>query len=156
MNTISINWIIKQLWVKKTEGSLSDVVVTANWSCRASDGTFNAVLTGCTEFGPPTRSFTPYPDLKPEQILDWCYANGVDKSAIEANVTAQIQNQINPPVVVLPLPWLPKTEEVSSGDSLPKTTKPLKLRDEQIVDPLNLPTSDVPPSVDGMSPKILG
>ena len=106
MTTISINWIVEQLLVKKTEGLLSDVVVTANWSCRASDGTFNAVLTGCTEFGPPTGSFTPYPDLKPEQILDWCFANGVDKNAIEANVTAQIENQINPPVVAKPLPWV--------------------------------------------------
>jgi hypothetical protein len=29
----------------------------------------------------------------------------VDKTAIEANVSLQIQNQINPPVVTLPLPW---------------------------------------------------
>lgn len=111
MTTISINWIIKQLLVKKTEGSFSDVVVKANWSCRASDGTFSAVLTGCTEFAPPSGSFTPYPDLSEEQILGWCYANGVDKSAIEANVTAQIQNQINPPVVSLPLPWVPPAPE---------------------------------------------
>ena len=112
MHTISINWIIKQLLVKRTEGSLSDVVVTANWSCRASDGTFSAVLTGCTEFAPPSGSFTPYADLTEAQVLDWCYANGVDKSAIEANVTAQIQNQINPPVVSLPLPWVPPAPPV--------------------------------------------
>ena len=111
MHTISINWIIKQLLVKRTEGSLSDVVVTANWSCRASDGTFSAVLTGCTEFSPPTGSFTPYPDLTQEQVLSWCFANGVDKSAIEANVSLQIQNQINPPVVSLPLPWVPPAPE---------------------------------------------
>jgi hypothetical protein len=41
--------------------------------------------------------------------LSWCYANGVDQAAIEANVTAQIEAQINPPVVVLPLPWVPPT-----------------------------------------------
>jgi len=70
----------------------------------------------------------------------------VDKTAIEANVNAQIENQINPPVVSLPLPWLPPISEPEAP----------KLRDEQIVDPLNLPTSDVPPSVDGMSFKILG
>jgi hypothetical protein len=87
MSTISINWIIKQLLVKKTEGSLSDVVVTANWSCRGSNGTYSAVLTGCTEFAPPSGDFTPYPDLKPEQVLGWCFSNGVDQAAIEANVT---------------------------------------------------------------------
>jgi hypothetical protein len=106
MNTISINWIIKQLLVKKTEGSLSDVVVLANWSCRAFDGTFNAVLTGCTEFAPPTGSFTPYDQLTEQQVLDWCFANGVDKTAIEANVTQQINDQINPPIIAPPLPWV--------------------------------------------------
>lgn len=35
-------------------------------------------------------------------------------------------------------------------------TTTTELRPEQIVDPFKLPTSDVPPSVDGMSFKILG
>ncbi len=112
MNTISINWIIKQLSVKKTEGSLSDVVVAANWSCRASDGTYSAVLTGCTNFAPPSGEFTPYEDLTQDQVLGWCFANGVDQAAIEANVTQQINDQINPPVIAPPLPWLPPVEIV--------------------------------------------
>ncbi len=107
MSTISINWIIKQLLVKKTEGELTDVVISANWSCRASDGTYSAVSTGCTEFAPPTDSFTPYEDLTQDQVLGWCYANGVDQAAIEANVSLQIENQINPPVIAPPLPWVP-------------------------------------------------
>ena len=107
MTTISINWIIKQLLVKKTEGELTDVVISANWSCRASDGTYSAVLTGCTEFAPPSGEFTPYEDLTEAQVLSWCFANGVDQTAIEANVTLQIENQINPPIIAPPLPWLP-------------------------------------------------
>ena len=51
-------------------------------------------------------------------MLDWCYENGVDKTAIEANVTAQIENQINPPVVTLPLPWVPVVENVATADSI--------------------------------------
>jgi hypothetical protein len=108
MPTISINWIIKQLLVKKTEGELTDVVISANWSCRASDGAYSAVLTGCTDFAAPSGDFTPYPDLKPEQVLGWCFSNGVNKTAIEANVTKQIADQINPPVIAPPLPWVPK------------------------------------------------
>jgi hypothetical protein len=50
--------------------------------------------------------------------LQWCYENGVDKTAIEANVTAQIENQINPPVVTLPLPWVPVVENVATADSI--------------------------------------
>jgi len=37
--------------------------------------------------------------------LGWCWSSGVDKDATEANVQTQIDNQINPPIVVLPLPW---------------------------------------------------
>ena len=150
MNTISINWIIKQLLVKKTEGSLSDVVILANWSCRASDGTYSAVLTGCTDFAPPSGSgFTPFDQLTEAQVLSWCYSNGVDQKAIEANVTQQINDQINPPVIAPPLPWIEQVPPL-----IPQGTP--KLRDEQIVDPFTLPTSDVPPSVDGMSTNILG
>ena len=105
--TISINWIIKQLLVKKTEESLSDVVITANWSCRGSDGTFSAALTGCVSFAPPSGDFTPYDQLTEAQVLGWCWDNGVDKATIEASVEQQIVEQADAPVVSLPLPWSP-------------------------------------------------
>jgi len=123
MTTISINWIVEQLLVKKTEGLLSNVVILANWSCRASDGTYSAVSTGCTEFAPPSGSFTPYEDLTEQQVLDWCFASGVDQTAIEANVTQQIADQINPPVIAPPLPWLPPVEIVPP--MLPQVEPPL-------------------------------
>jgi hypothetical protein len=82
-------------------------------------------------------------------VLGWCFASGVDQTAIEANVSAQIADQINPPVIAPPLPWVAPVD--NSVISAPKP-----LRDEQIVDPFLLPTSDVPPSVDGMSTTILG
>ena len=104
---ISINWIIERLLVKPTEGTLTDVVVTADWRCNGSQDSFSGTCYGSCSFAPPSGSgFTPYNELTEQQVLDWCYANGVDKSAIEANVTAQIEAQINPPVVVLPLPWV--------------------------------------------------
>ena len=150
---MTIIWLIERLLVKPTEGSLTDVVITADWRCNGSQESFSGTCYGSCSFAPPSGSFTPYEDLTQEQVLQWCYENGVDKTAIEANVTLQIENQINPPVVALPLPWVPVPEGVSSGD----LSKPLPpLRDEQIVDTFTLPTSDVPPSVDGMSTNILG
>ena len=149
---MTIIWLIERLLVKPTEGSLTDVVINADWRCNGSQESFYGTCYGSCSFAPPSGSFTPYPDLTQDQVLGWCYANGVDKSAIEANVTAQIENQINPPVVALPLPWVPPVEIVPP---LVEQAVPT-LRDEQIVDPLNLPTSDVPPSVDGMSTNILG
>ena len=103
----TLSWIIERLLVKPTEGSLTDVVITADWRCNGSQESYSGTCYGSCSFAPPTGSFTPYNELTEQQVLDWCYANGVDKTAIEANVTAQIEAQINPPVVVLPLPWVP-------------------------------------------------
>ena len=104
---MTILWLIERLLVKPTEGTLTDIVITADWRCNGTDETYSGTCYGSCSFAAPTGSFTPYPDLTQDQVLGWCYANGVDKSAIEANVSLQIQNQINPPVVVLPLPWVP-------------------------------------------------
>ena len=104
---MTILWIIERLLVKPTEGSLTDVVITADWRCNGTDETYSGTCYGSCSFQPPSGEFTPYPDLTQEQVLNWCYSNGVDQKAIEANVSLQIENQINPPVVTLPLPWVP-------------------------------------------------
>ena len=103
----TISWIIERLLVKPTEGTLTDVVITADWRCNGSQDSYSGTCYGSCSFAPPSGSFTPYDQLTEQQVLDWCFSNGVDQAAIEANVTAQINNQINPPVVVLPLPWVP-------------------------------------------------
>ena len=104
---MTILWIIERLLVKPTEGSETNVVITADWRCSGTQDQYNGTCFGPCSFAPPSGEFTPYPDLTQEQVLGWCYANGVDQAAIEANVTLQIENQINPPVVTLPLPWVP-------------------------------------------------
>ena len=113
----TISWIIERLLVKRTEGSYTDVVITADWRCNGSQDSYSGTCYGSCSFAPPTENFTPYPDLTEQQLLNWCWENGVDKTAIEANVTAQINNQINPPVVVLPLPWVPPAPVVVADDA---------------------------------------
>jgi len=106
-------------WSSRLKALYPDVVITADWRCNGVETvgtgddakTYSGTAYGSCSFAAPTGSFTPYKDLQPEQVLSWCYANGVDKSAIEANVTAQINDQINPPVVSLPLPWVPPAPE---------------------------------------------
>jgi hypothetical protein len=115
MTTISIVWIIERLLVRKVEGTYSDVVITADWRCNGTETTgtgddaktYSGTCYGSASFAPPSGSFTPYPDLTEQQVLGWCFSNGVDQSAIEANVTQQINDQINPPVIAPPLPWVP-------------------------------------------------
>ena len=104
---ITLSWIIERLLVKPVEGTLTDVVITADWRCNGTDGTYSGTCYGSTSFAPPSGSFTPYPDLTEAQVLGWCWSNGVDQAAIEANVSLQIADQINPPVIAPPLPWLP-------------------------------------------------
>ena len=107
----TLSWLIERLLTKPVDGSNTDVVITADWRCNGTvqspTEAYSGTCYGSCSFAPPTGSFTPYNELTQQQVLDWCYANGVDQAAIEANVTLQIANQINPPVVSLPLPWVP-------------------------------------------------
>ena len=127
---MTISWIIERLLVKPTEGSLTDVVITADWRCNGSQDSYTGTCYGSCSFAPPTDAFTPYDQLTEQQVLDWCYANGVDKTAIEANVTLQIQNQINPPVVVLPLPWAPPAPEPQPEPVTEAPAAPVVVADE--------------------------
>jgi hypothetical protein len=112
---MNISWIIERLLVRKVEGTYSDVVITADWRCNGTETigtgddakTYSGTCYGSASFAPPSENFTPYEDLTEQQVLDWCFANGVDKTAIEANVTQQINDQINPPIIAPPLPWSP-------------------------------------------------
>jgi hypothetical protein len=129
MTTISIVWIIERLLVKPTEGSLTDVVITADWRCNGSQDQYSGTCYGSCSFQPPSENFTPYEDLTEQQVLNWCFANGVDQSAIEANVSLQIENQINPPIIAPPLPWLPPVPppqpEMIVPPMLPQVEPPL-------------------------------
>jgi len=60
-----ITWVIEQLWVKPSEGSLTDVVVTAAWRCngeQVSGGkTYSGTCYGTASFVAPDPSqFIPY------------------------------------------------------------------------------------------------
>ncbi len=105
-----ITWIIEQLWVKPSEGSLTDVVVTAAWRCngeQVSGGkTYSGTCYGTASFiAPDPADFTPYSDLTQAEVLQWVWDSGIDKANTETSVNEQIQNQINPPIIVPPLPW---------------------------------------------------
>jgi hypothetical protein len=128
---MNISWIIERLLVRKVEGTYSDVVITADWRCNGTETTgsgdtektYSGTCYGSCSFAPPTGSFTPYEDLTQQQVLDWCFSNGVDQAAIEANVSLQIENQINPPIIAPPLPWMPPVEIVPP--MLPQVEPPL-------------------------------
>jgi hypothetical protein len=141
----------------------TDVVTRASYTVLADDGEGHTADYSNFALTPidPSVPFIPYADLTNDIIIGWVQYNiGPELVAsIEGSLAIQVERQVNPPPQpeMLPLPWVPPvvvSEEVSSGESFIAT--PATLRAEQIVDPFTLPTSDVPPSVDGMSTNILG
>ena len=99
-------WTISALDCKPQEGNLTDVVITAHWSCTGTQDDKTASVYATCSFSQPGDPFTPYADLTQDQVLGWCWSSGVDKDATEAAVQTQLDNLINPPVVTLPLPWV--------------------------------------------------
>jgi hypothetical protein len=102
MNTIT--WSITAMNCSTTEQN-PDTVIICHWTCSGTDGTYNASIYSTCSVPSPTGSFTPYSALTQEQVLGWVWANGVSKEATEAAVEAQLQAQINPPIVTPKLPW---------------------------------------------------
>ena len=106
MSTV-ITWNISVLNCIPQTAEGADYVVTAHWQCNGVDGDYNgSVYSTCSFPVVQGENFTPYNQLTKDQVLGWVWANGVDKDATEAAVQQQIQNQINPPIVSPPLPWV--------------------------------------------------
>jgi hypothetical protein len=55
---------------------------------------------------PHEASFTPYDEVTKEMVEGWL-TDSLDTEAIEANLDAQIQNFLTPPIVAYALPWAP-------------------------------------------------
>jgi hypothetical protein len=112
----TITWVIEWMSVKPVEGSYTDVVVEAGWRCNGAEASgtpaieYTSTAYGTVSFPMPEGSFTPYDQLTQDQVLGWCWANGVDKTAVEDQIQASIDLSINPPIVQPPLPWLPPVE----------------------------------------------
>ena len=91
-------WKIVQLDRKTAD----NYVTTAHWTVTATDGDFSASAYGTCGFD--GKLTTPYENLTEAQVLEWVWANGVDKAAYEASLAAQIEAQKNP-VSATGLPW---------------------------------------------------
>jgi len=78
-------------------------ITTAHWTASAVDGAYTAGAYGTCGFAAATPSI-PYASVTQQEVLDWCWANGVDKDAIESNLAANIALQKNP-VTAAGTPW---------------------------------------------------
>jgi hypothetical protein len=108
------NWVIAQMDTKPQEGELNDVVTTIHWRRQATavegENTYTVDTYGAMACATPSDTdFTAYADLTFEQVSAWL-EDGLDVSALDAGLDAQIDAIINPPIVALPLPWVPVEE----------------------------------------------
>lgn len=101
-------WIIESLQCYPEQDAHTDVVFNVCWRRQAADGTYSADIYGSQAVTlDPDAPFTPYADLTEAQVIGWLEeAFGAETLAAQvAALDQQIANQINPPVVSLPLPW---------------------------------------------------
>jgi hypothetical protein len=95
----TITWVIQQLDRQTSDG----FVTTAHWTATTVDGDYTASVYNTCRFASATPSI-PYASVTEQDVLDWCWANGVDKDAVEASLESQIELLKNP-VTATGVPW---------------------------------------------------
>jgi hypothetical protein len=85
-------------------------VIVAHWRVNDSetvgDDTYSASAYSTCSFTYDASSpdYVPYADLTEEMVLGWCFDGDVDKDAIEASLTANIEEQ-KAPTTENGVPW---------------------------------------------------
>ena len=102
---LETKWVVSQLDTAPRQDGLTDVVKVVHWRYQAEDGEYSADVYGAMGCAAPSDTdFTAYVDLTYEQVCEWLVA-GNDVEALDSNLATQIENQKNPPIINLPLPW---------------------------------------------------
>jgi hypothetical protein len=96
---ITYTWDISQTDYEISNG----FITTAHWGCTAVDGEYTAMVYSTCSWTNGTPS-VPYAQVTMQEVLDWCWASGVDKTATEASLAQQIELLKNP-VTATGTPW---------------------------------------------------
>lgn len=109
MIDINYFWTINPLECYPTSSEGPDYVFIAHWQLHAQTGSYSAQSIGTqTVAGSPSGSFISFENLTLEIVQGWVEeAMGEERvNQIKASLAQTIENQINPPIVTLPSPWL--------------------------------------------------
>ena len=93
------NWVITQTDYEIANG----FITTAHWTASAVDGDYTASIYSTSSWAAGTPTI-PYANVTMAEVLNWIWANGVDKTATEAALAANIALQKNP-VTATGTPW---------------------------------------------------
>ena len=97
--SISYKWSI----VDTNRLTADNFITTAHWTCNAVDGDYTAGSYGTCGFAAATPAI-PYASVTEAEVLNWIWANGIDKDATEANLANNIALQ-KAPVTATGVPW---------------------------------------------------
>lgn len=97
--TTSYNWVITETNYETATGFITQ----AHWTCNAVDGDYTASIYSTSSWAAGTPTI-PYSSVTMAEVLDWVWANGVDKTATETALAIQIALQKNP-VTSTGVPW---------------------------------------------------
>jgi hypothetical protein len=99
---MNITWKITQCDRLTADG----FITTAHWAATATDGDYTASIYSTCSFAHPEKNvdLTPYDDVTEQDVLGWCWSDGVDKDATEAALAQNIEAQKNP-VTATGTPW---------------------------------------------------
>jgi len=119
---INYNWNFNPLESYPTASGETDVVFLVHWQLYATKGPYTGSFTGsynasvigtqaiaALESG---STFIPFSELTKDIVYGWVTSSMASGSvdAMYASLEQQIENQINPPVLIQKAPWLNTTE----------------------------------------------
>jgi hypothetical protein len=96
---MTTTWAIFQLDRLTADG----FITTAHWTATAVDVDYTAYVYGACGFAPAEPTI-PYASVTQAEVLNWIWANGVDKQATETSLSEQIEAKKNPTIDV-GVPW---------------------------------------------------
>lgn len=96
---ITYNWQILNLNRNTSDGFIK----VAHWQCTGADGEITSSVYATVSFEDGTPVI-PYDNVTEAEVLNWIWAHGVDKNAVEASIAARIADLQNPKEAS-GLPW---------------------------------------------------
>jgi len=94
-----ITWKITQTDRLTADG----FIYQAHWTATAVDGDYTASVYSTCGFATAEPTI-PYANVTEAEVLNWIWANGVDKEATETSLAAQIEAKKNP-TTATGVPW---------------------------------------------------
>jgi hypothetical protein len=103
------NWNFNPLESYPTASGQTDVVFRVHWQVSAITGSYTAYQIGVQPVEYTSESvFIPFNELTFDTVFGWVTSSMGEEyyNSITASLSRQIENQINPPILIQSAPWL--------------------------------------------------